>query len=646
MSADAAEGSLPLVVVLTGLSHCPSPGSTTSSFRRASQNPDLSSPPRPTTSSTESSGSPPRADDDAATVVRSSWTWDSLSTNPPYEEVGDYVRVGGLQCAGLLDTDDPQLFYGRAVVKELLPELDSVVTKDKGGIWIGGPPGTGKSSVVWSWFVSRFMRPQESKIAVWAHFQKGTEGGVAVRAVGGKIERRQFRSVNDLAKSLDPMRVDNVLVRVDVLVLDGITYGNYQKSAGYGVSLLESTRVLFVSSQAFKRNRVEDKTLHLSEFYNDPWTLEEYLSAVRNQEFFCSVATNLGGSERDNAESLVRGKFFSGGRSARLMFAMNVDDAISHIRERVESCTSYSAAVNMDGGTEQQLAVNSLIMKSRSGESFHVSQFALQALLEAQSAGGVNGMLSAAYKIAGGNQAHFGWVLEEDFKLRIRAAARQGHSLKLTPCTLNNVTHSMDDSLQIPVPGTLDGHRRDHMAFPRRLSNSEKDRLLTGCWVLPVDWRQPGWDTLFIHDGVLNFVQVTAGQRHNYNMSHYFRVAKVLHEKLPNFDFSGSRIITIVPTGTHTFAPSSIEPLDLAGVSDSSATVSKKSKKSTKKSGSSAGIKPGPSPPTGLVDFAPSPENTMPPCSMSSNAKAISTHVKRHLFTFDDRSLERFPFPL
>jgi len=498
-------------------------------------------------------------------------------------DAGDrkYFKVTGLVAAALAlsPDDDSRQLYARGTMTALMQKLDDM----KGGLWVLGPPGCGKSSTVYAWATLRACKEKE---IAWIHFKrKSTSGCLVILADSAKT--CAFKGIKGLRAAIGA-------ATHYAIILDGIVSQNQKEIVGFGTDLLASSKVVFVTSEGAATNYEDDSGDGVGSFTAYPWKRSEYHDAVRDNDFFDAVASKVGShslsvsTPLENRFDLVNAKEFVAGASARYMFALTAEEAAKQTTELVQKCSSFKSALDYDVGTRNAHQVHHLIMTYDDKKQFTVSKLALMSFLEQVELADSQGSVIRAYQLAQTNASFRGWVFESDFFEYLKSVTvkqttmalssvaqltrafanvtvgqqHTGPSISLHPPEMSR-KHSrlpfVSRRVQaLPVAGIMPGRFEICPKGEESLRDDEKQKLLQGFWLKPEKWRQPAWDTFFIRDDILNFVQVTAGNEHDYPMVHFSNAAEWLQEQLSQpgkVAFKGCRIFTIVPSISTGFTP-------------------------------------------------------------------------------------------
>jgi len=218
---------------------------------------------------------------------------------------------------------------------------------DGGNLLLTGPPGTGKSSLVWAWCCWYACQGQNN--IRWIHLRKS--GKVSIVDFSGGSFKAETSGLRDLQKKF----MDTT---ASVLVLDGITQAhNLYGDASVWLEQETSQRLIVVSSLQFTLPKEDLKEDKMEEISLSGWTKEEYMEACKDATFFNSVKSNLDAdTTATEIEEQIGAKFFIAGASARWMFCLNSKEAIEDARTFLRKLPNASVLMKGLSGDRGQEA--------------------------------------------------------------------------------------------------------------------------------------------------------------------------------------------------------------------------------------------------------------------------------------------------
>jgi len=172
--------------------------------------------------------------------------------------------------SGLAEKNDTRRLFVRAEWIELWKKLDGNTN-----IILSGPPGTGKSSLVWWWCCWHAQR----RDLRWTHL--GRTGAVEM----ADFTSRNITTYNPL---INPDYISEIsTTAVPTLVIDGLTRESNMMAAAFSWWKDDSThrRVIYVTSIQSPLNIEDLQHSDLTKGMSSRWEPEEYELACKDQTF-------------------------------------------------------------------------------------------------------------------------------------------------------------------------------------------------------------------------------------------------------------------------------------------------------------------------------------------------------------------------
>ena len=400
--------------------------------------------------------------------------------------------------------------------------------------WILGPPGTGKSTTTLA-FASTLER--NNWIITWIHLDRA-DYPVCVRLEGDSKKSREIYDINidelfDILEEVDESKQH--IVFIDGYTLNGDKHIDIQKACYSWLKKDREKRRLVVvcsMSSRYKAKMEKDMMLNLEKFDVYSWKEEEYLLAVRNDEFFKHVKSALDADLpiKSPREDLVRSKLYFAGASARWMFLFATQAVIEQTDESVASVDDIFPYIKGTVGDRSNNVVNRLFSSSfAEDDMFHrknsiVSRFA-GVMLAIKAGPDLIRRLAEATKLDG-NPSMDGWMLEMWFF----ACLRHG-GVKLF--------NSSDEEFQTWPESKV--KTLDINSFPTIPENN-------GVWFKPSKWNQGGFDAIFLEKGkgLVRFVQVTGGDTHSFKIEYFYSFLLALCQSPQSFEITCLEIVFVV----------------------------------------------------------------------------------------------------
>mmetsp|Transcript_999 Transcript_999/g.1221 ORF Transcript_999/g.1221 Transcript_999/m.1221 type:complete len:589 (-) Transcript_999:188-1954(-) len=413
----------------------------------------------------------------------------------PIAEITDYfISSKHLKVAGL-STADSNILFMREEACQLLKKLQE---DEDHSFLIQGPPGSGKSSVVWLWAC---LMATTSDI-MWVHLDPiGLSS--CVRLYNGKFYSftKHDNLLNDMIATCN----------CHTIILDGITKDNIKLigTALSGIRRLDNIGGPFVVAVASTQLVMALEHLqqqNIKVLSMDSWTLEQYNNCCSNEDFYDEVKTKLGeGEEKD--ERIINKYYYAGG-CARWMFSFTVNETCIDVENHINKCENFVQLIEESSGPSSNVAVNHLRQK-RGNAHFIISKHVMREIVKKCDKTFIKGLtaVSSIY----GNPSFDGWVFEMDFLIQINEMCKDvtGH----TSLQVLNADKS--------VAGTLYGHDYRTFIDARKL---REVRFKEYTWLVPKKWNQGGYDAVqVINSDTIRFVQVTRGETHSLKLQYMQR---------------------------------------------------------------------------------------------------------------------------
>jgi len=272
---------------------------------------------------------------------------------------GQFVDIFHLKSAGLDTVDNGHLF-----VRTEWAKLWTFLTGNS-NLFLRGPPGTGKSSLVWAWCC--WYASQNNPLR-WIHITRFKIAFV-VDFSGGSFQA--------FAISLNHLDIGST--DTPTLVLDGITRDSSNflgDAASWWKQDEAARRLLIVSSIQYGWATEDYEQLRMATIMSHGWSMQEYEDACKDATFYASVSAKLDADPTATTISdIIEAKAFIAGASARWMFHFNSNDAIKDIQLQLQKVSSVNDLMQGLQGDSSVLAVNHLITTTLNEESIIVSQF-------------------------------------------------------------------------------------------------------------------------------------------------------------------------------------------------------------------------------------------------------------------------------
>lgn len=411
---------------------------------------------------------------------------------------------------------------------------------------IEGPPGIGKSSIVWAWCLN-FCSQNHSKHVRWIHLSHKSMYVMVMDFNQGKY----------ISHSFEPATFSmSTLTDCDVIVLDGISpvfQAVFVRVLGWAGTRATVPRLIFVSSVQFFIRDEDERALGIKTIYMAGWTLNDYLATcnllsinannsldflLRKQQqlFWDSVKDNVVDpltSVQNFPSDLIKKKHYIAGASARWMFSNTIEDVkqkISKLLDRdinmmqliyglIQPSTSVFPVTHLITKFRESRLVNEKQEECLVGST--VSKFVLEKLIEKN---GIQFIVEAANRITKLGDVFSGWIFQADFLLHLEANLKrevQQRSIRVRNAQGQDVYWKIDSVLKF----------KQEQEIANLIIMQD-----TNCWLIPTTKINRGcYDVLYISNHILHVIQITVANTHDFKMKYVVSVLKRLQAKLPNY---------------------------------------------------------------------------------------------------------------
>eukprot|EP01097_Dermamoeba_algensis_P012171 TRINITY_DN99_c0_g1_i5.p1 TRINITY_DN99_c0_g1~~TRINITY_DN99_c0_g1_i5.p1 ORF type:complete len:607 (-),score=118.66 TRINITY_DN99_c0_g1_i5:126-1946(-) len=287
---------------------------------------------------------------------------------------------------------------------------------------VTGPPGVGKSILMWTWALEQ----SKEKKVLW--IETAVMSRCAVYLGGGKITRKFPLEVGDITTSED-----------DILIIDGLrdSHGLEWKSSAFTWWQMHQKhrKLIIVASSKINLKFEEMFSYGVVDHLVSSWTLQEYVEACNDENIWNEIHQNLL-TGYDNMyltkDELIQRKYFLAGGSARWMFEYPKNEVEHHITNAVRQVADLTRIFSGLQGDLSAPAVNRLISVFNTPlgpTSGIVSQAVCQRISRLCDQRFIT--MASNQQLMKSNPAWDGWIFQIDVFSALQRAADTQSSLQL-----------------------------------------------------------------------------------------------------------------------------------------------------------------------------------------------------------------------
>ncbi|CAM6100295.1 unnamed protein product [Calypogeia fissa] len=366
--------------------------------------------------------------------------------------------------------------------------------------WIFGSPGTGKSKTTLA-FMSTIDRVHWA--ITWIHLESR-------RASCYQVVDNGMQILHTGRYRWQPKHIEQILLkesdvgRQHILVVDGIRNDDRHRVVrhiceGWLEEKYEERRLVFVSSMASRGKAYpeEDSMAGAKEFLVDSWSWDDYIHAVKNDDFYNGIQKMLDSSgceDLKSREDMLKSKYFFAGGCPRLMFDYKTAEVMEILTSALTSVPSLMRYVEDYWGERCKAVTNRLLIGSHDECGMPVTSIVSKyaATLMAVDLGPeiikrLRNVLRQSL-----NPSMRGWLVEMWF---------------FASLPRKDFTFTVDgEETTWPKSTFIDFD-------PRSITKVPND----GVWWKPKKWNEGGYDAVYVErkSNLVRFVQVITSERHS-----------------------------------------------------------------------------------------------------------------------------------
>ena len=287
------------------------------------------------------------------------WNWSTIAEELAKSSVVDITQES-LDISGTFKSVQEMGFLvgsvgnvGALYVRDVMVNLWTTLDTFSGLLVIQGCPGSGKSSLVWAWFLYSSTHLNMAYVCInerYISIATGSEEGLLYQNDIFEDDT-MFSSLKLLISSCEQ----------DVLVIDGIDEENVRSLAIASRKYIEKgMRIIFLGSGRVDTVKIQERLpITLEKFIVPSWTLEEYIAVSHNDDFWNCVESKF--EERSDRDDSVQQKYYYAGGCARWMLGYTQSEVIEFVLNQLEKVPNLRSLLTGLQGPKSGTAVNHLL---------------------------------------------------------------------------------------------------------------------------------------------------------------------------------------------------------------------------------------------------------------------------------------------
>ena len=416
----------------------------------------------------------------------------TLLDQPAFDETSTVWTINNLQIALGIEQETHR-HYVREEVKSLIAALDEKLASqdDKRIIWPVGPPGTGKSTNIFGWAMSKALdtNTPSRKGLLYMHEAPDLYEILEVTDGVGKKTSVSKQKLNDW--------FNLVVGSKDIVIMDGFRTEMISVIITMGKKYPGAMLIPCTSYQSGATNSETAALFQYSEFQSYSWTFEDLERAVA-----------AGVLVFTDDYSLVEHHFYCGG-SMRLML-QDLVHAIQFIDRNIKRVDNAKDLLSGLQGISSPLCMNSLIQLLPGNGVCLLSEYVCKKLSMCADMD----FIETAKNVSRNNPAWQGWVFELEFLTRVQIASKHPPNT-ITLYKLNWWGNFFAAELQeksFEILNMVD------------YTNTTIHHLRDGTFFTPMKWNQGCYDAVYYRlvEGIhhVYFLQCTISVTHQFKFQY------------------------------------------------------------------------------------------------------------------------------
>jgi len=440
-----------------------------------------------------------------------------IGSSVPITPAGSFVNFSHLIDAGV--GSKTNRFYVRKEWEKLWNELNALHSQGK-NVLLEGPPGTGKSSLVWGWCLYYASKGHRVR---WVHLQ---DSGAA----------RLIDFKNGFLNSFivyDRENIDALFPPDDVklLIFDGAMRSTRRAfdiaCMAWYIASPKTRQFIGVSSLQFTIKGEILIEYNMQRLHSTGWTLEEYKKACEDNIFYSSIENQLVASitTTKTKEEKLESKYFLAGHCARWMFFFDHLSVIEDIKIYLSKANNLSDLIQGISGDRSLVTINHIFSTLDGTSSCLVSEYVARELARKVDIAFIKQATILCRQF--GNPGLDGWIFQMDVLSRMKKSEKITFHNTKEVWNVNTVYFHYD---------------LYDTAFIHNIQ-----LFVNEDWFIPQKINQGCYDAVqfFPSSKLIRVIQITRGAKHDFKLQYITDLIELL--KLHGRPISKLDLVVIIP---------------------------------------------------------------------------------------------------